>query len=174
MDAMHAFAACAGVTPEPAGYCRASLTTAEKLANHDVCTNGATQNIGFHIRVPFRVTTPGDYSFRMHADYGLGSFIGVDGSSYTPGNIYGHISVDGTALTVRAQRGRLSAISVFLCKSVLYGAFVWARSALNSRKRRFPARAGRGRPRRPPHRHGRPRLPEQHGRPGLPPRRRVS
>ena len=45
------------------------------------------------------MTTPGDYSFRMHADYGLGSFIGVDGSSYTPGNIYGHISVDGTALT---------------------------------------------------------------------------
>ena len=38
--------------------------------------------------------------------------------------------------------GRLSAISVFLCKSILYGAFVWARRALNSRKRRFPARAG--------------------------------
>jgi hypothetical protein len=37
--------------------------------------------------------------------------------------------------------GRLSALRVFLCKSVLYGAFVWARRALNSRKRRFPARA---------------------------------
>jgi hypothetical protein len=37
--------------------------------------------------------------------------------------------------------GRLSAISFFLCKSGLYGAFVWARRALNSRKRRFPARA---------------------------------
>jgi hypothetical protein len=48
MDAMHAFAACAGVTPEPAGYCRASLTTAEKLANHDVCVDGVTSNIGFH------------------------------------------------------------------------------------------------------------------------------
>ena len=32
-------------------------------------------------------------------------------------------------------------MSIFLCKSVLYGAFVWARRVLNSRKRRFPARA---------------------------------
>jgi hypothetical protein len=37
--------------------------------------------------------------------------------------------------------GRLSALSVFLCKSVLYGAFVWACRAFNSQKRRFPARA---------------------------------
>ena len=43
--------------------------------------------------------------------------------------------------SVRAAPGRLSAISVFLCKSVLYGASVWVRRALNSRKRRFPARA---------------------------------
>jgi hypothetical protein len=42
---------------------------------------------------------------------------------------------------VRAILGRLSAISVLLCESVLYGAFVWARRALNSRKRWFPARA---------------------------------
>jgi predicted glutamine amidotransferase len=48
--------------------------------------------------------------------------------------------IQGT--TVRAARGRLSAISVFLCKSVLYGAFVWARRALKHQKRRFPARAG--------------------------------
>ena len=39
------------------------------------------------------------------------------------------------------RRGWLSAISVFLCKSVLYGAFVWARRALNRPKRRSPARA---------------------------------
>ena len=39
------------------------------------------------------------------------------------------------------RRGRLSALSVFLCKSVLYGAFVWARRAPNRRKWRFPARA---------------------------------
>ena len=34
--------------------------------------------------------------------------------------------------TVRAAPGRLSALSIFLCKSILYGAFVWARRALNS------------------------------------------
>jgi hypothetical protein len=44
-------------------------------------------------------------------------------------------------LTVRAVLGRLSAIGVFLCKSVLYGGFVWARRALNRPKPRFPARA---------------------------------
>jgi hypothetical protein len=37
--------------------------------------------------------------------------------------------------------GRLSAIRVFLCRSVLYGTFVWARRVLNRQKRRFPARA---------------------------------
>ena len=36
---------------------------------------------------------------------------------------------------------RLSALSVFLFKSFFYGAFVWARRALSSQKRRFPARA---------------------------------
>ena len=35
----------------------------------------------------------------------------------------------------------LAFISVLLCKYVLYGAFVWARRALNGLKRRFPARA---------------------------------
>jgi hypothetical protein len=30
------------------------------------------------------------------------------------------------------RRGRLSDISVFLCRSVLYGAFVWARRALKN------------------------------------------
>jgi hypothetical protein len=48
--------------------------------------------------------------------------------------------------TVRAAPGRLSAISVFLLKSILYGAFVWARRALNGPKRRLPARAGRAAP----------------------------
>jgi hypothetical protein len=38
--------------------------------------------------------------------------------------------------------GRVSDLSVFLCKSVFYGAFVWAHRALSSQKRRFPARAG--------------------------------
>jgi hypothetical protein len=43
--------------------------------------------------------------------------------------------------TVRTLPGCLSALSVFHSKSVLYGVFVWARRALNRRKRRFPARA---------------------------------
>ena len=44
------------------------------------------------------------------------------------------------ALRVRpGRRGRLSALRVFLCKSVLYGAFVWARRVLNHQKRRFLA-----------------------------------
>jgi hypothetical protein len=41
----------------------------------------------------------------------------------------------------RAHPGRLSALSVSQSKSGLYGAFVWARRALNRQKRRFPARA---------------------------------
>ena len=45
----------------------------------------------------------------------------------------------------RARLGRLSALRVFHSKSVLYGAFVWARRALNIQKRLFPIRAVRGR-----------------------------
>jgi hypothetical protein len=40
---------------------------------------------------------------------------------------------------VRAARGRLSALSISHRKSVLYGASVWARRALNGQKRRSPA-----------------------------------
>ena len=43
--------------------------------------------------------------------------------------------------SVRARPGRLSALSVFRCRSVFYGAFGWARRALSSQKWRFPARA---------------------------------
>ena len=32
---------------------------------------------------------PGVYSFRLHADYGTGSFVGVDGAEFTPGDNYG-------------------------------------------------------------------------------------
>ena len=49
--------------------------------------------------------------------------------------------------------GRLSALLVFLCRSGFYGAFVWARRALNRQKRRFPARAGSARCLGPPTRH---------------------
>ena len=44
--------------------------------------------------------------------------------------------------TVRARPERLSALSVSHSKSILYGAFVWVRRALNSPKRRFPAPPG--------------------------------
>ena len=43
--------------------------------------------------------------------------------------------------TVRARQGRLSGLIVLHSKSVLCGAFVWARRALNSQKRGFSARA---------------------------------
>jgi hypothetical protein len=43
----------------------------------------------------------------------------------------GNGRLDANELTVRARPGRLSALNVFLCKSVLYGIFVWARRALN-------------------------------------------
>ena len=62
----------------------------------------------------------------------------------------------GCPFTVRAALGWLSALRVFLWKYILYGAFVWVRRALNSRKLRFPARAAEdplGAPRR--HRTGR-------------------
>jgi hypothetical protein len=44
-------------------------------------------------------------------------------------------------LSAPSRLGRLSGLSVCLCKSVLYGDFAWARRALDSQKRRFPARA---------------------------------
>ena len=46
--------------------------------------------------------------------------------------------------TVRARPWRSRALSVLRRESVLYGAFVWARRALSSQKRRFPARADHG------------------------------
>jgi hypothetical protein len=58
------------------------------------------------------------------------------------GAIVERIEGDISSRVVRAAQGRLSALRVFLCKSVMYGAFVWARRALKHQKRRFPARAG--------------------------------
>jgi hypothetical protein len=48
------------------------------------------------------------------------------------------------AASVRARPGPSSALSVSPSESVFYGASVWARRALDSQKRRFPARAGHG------------------------------
>jgi hypothetical protein len=46
-------------------------------------------------------------------------------------------------LTARARPGRLSTLSVLHQKSVLYGAYAWARRALNRPFRRFLDRADR-------------------------------
>jgi hypothetical protein len=56
---------------------------------------------------------------------------------------------------VRARPGRFSGLSVLPSNSLFNGAlFVWARSVLNSQKRRFPARADEpGHPLRPLARH---------------------
>ncbi len=125
--ALRAFATCAEVMPEPMGYCHGALSSAAQLSNQAVCVAGATTDIGktncsnlmlphpdalpkccllyssgFHIRIPFTVSPIGEgtYSFRMHADFGLGSFLGVDGATHAPGNLYGHITTDPLALTV--------------------------------------------------------------------------
>jgi hypothetical protein len=90
---------CAGVNPQPPGYCRGSLLSAALLSNHDVCLNGATTDIGYHIRIPFRVNLGGGtFHFRMHADYGMGTFVGVDGAEHTPGNTWGHLLMSAVTL----------------------------------------------------------------------------
>lgn len=38
------------------------------------------------IRIPFNVNMPGTYTFSLHADYGHGAFIGVDGAEFTGGD----------------------------------------------------------------------------------------
>jgi hypothetical protein len=55
--------------------------------------------------------------------------------------------VDKVSAARRTCLGRLGAVTyvgtirIFLCKSVFYGASVWAHRALKHKKRRFPARA---------------------------------
>eukprot|EP01051_Picozoa_sp_SAG22_P000021 SAG22_NODE_1_length_62449_cov_158.689270_21_plen_493_part_00 len=88
--ALRQFAICAGME-QPEGYCHGALTSAAQLRNGDVCTNGANSDIGFHIRIPFVINEAGMYQFRMHADYGNGAFIGIDGAEHTPGNTWGHL-----------------------------------------------------------------------------------
>ena len=113
MDAMRAFAECAEVFPEPVGYCHDAINDARYLANQDVCmglpeddpstedvdeSKGANHDIGFHIRIPFQTTMSGLYTFRYHQDMGLGSFMGVDGPEFRPGNTWGHVETAGTTL----------------------------------------------------------------------------
>ena len=97
---MAEFANCAEIGGHVDGYCHGSLKTAGLLANHDVCENGATSNIAFHIRIPFLAEVEQTVHFRYHADFGAGSFIGVDGAEHTPGNLWGHVAVTDVALTL--------------------------------------------------------------------------
>jgi hypothetical protein len=96
--ALSEFAACEAAASVP-GYCHGSLHSAAYLRNEDVCQGGVNSDIGFHIRIPFRNNMGGVFTFRMHADYGLGSFIGVDGAEHTPGNTWGHLQSDPAMLT---------------------------------------------------------------------------
>ena len=84
---------------QQSGYCHGSLRSAKYLSNQVVCSMASNSAIGFHIRIPFRSNTGGTYTFRMHADYGMGSFIGVDGAEHTPGNTWGHVQTDPVFLT---------------------------------------------------------------------------
>ena len=79
------------------GYCQKILTDTSKLRNQDVCNGGkgnkgSARNIGFHIRIPFRVNVAGKYHFRYHVDMGKGGWIGVDNPTYHGGNIWGHVT----------------------------------------------------------------------------------
>ena len=53
--AMREFATCADRSPQPMGYCHGALKSAAQLSNQAVCQDGARLNLGFHVRIPFRV-----------------------------------------------------------------------------------------------------------------------
>ena len=84
---------------QQSGYCHGSLHSAAILSNQGACNMGSNVDIGFHIRIPFHTNIAGSYTFRFHADYGLGSFIGVDGAEHTPGNTWGHLQTDPAQLS---------------------------------------------------------------------------
>ena len=50
MWAMRAFARCSEVVPAAPGYCHGAIASAAALANHEVCKDGSTTNIGFRTR----------------------------------------------------------------------------------------------------------------------------
>ena len=81
--ALNEFVACAEVGGHVAGYCHGSLKSAAMLRNQDVCVDGSAENIAFHIRIPFVAEAEQTIHFRYHADFGQGSFIGVDGAQHT-------------------------------------------------------------------------------------------
>ena len=55
---MQAFAACADTAVQQPGYCHGSISSAAALSNQAVCQNAVNTNIGFHVRIPFRVYMP--------------------------------------------------------------------------------------------------------------------
>ena len=51
-----------------------------------------------HIRIPLKINMVGTYTFRMHADYGLGAYVGVDGAAFTD-STWGHVELDPVSLS---------------------------------------------------------------------------
>ena len=98
--ALAEFSACVEENMAVPGYCHGSLNTAAMLANHDVCEGGVTENIAFHIRIPLLVEVEQTIHLRYHADFGAGSFIGMDGAEHTPGNLWGHVQISDQHLPV--------------------------------------------------------------------------
>jgi hypothetical protein len=84
-----------------------------------------------HVRDIVMDASDGECTSQLNGVSATGAMINIDGVCFE------HVHPD----TVRARPGRLSTLSVSHSKSFFYGAFAWARRALNSPKRRFPARA---------------------------------
>ena len=97
-EALAAFHSCADVSPQPPGFCHVELDSASHLSNQDACQSTVSENIGFHTVIPFTVMEGGPYHFRFHVDYGLGGFIGIDGTDHHAGDIWGHVLFEDITL----------------------------------------------------------------------------
>ena len=103
---------------------RSSITAAYRMA-------GAA--IGEHVikRQPY--SNRAQRYIRLHMP--LSAFtVGLSLNDITAG---GQAGADGSLTICPGPRRRLSALSVFVCKSVLCGVFVWARRALNGQNGAF-------------------------------------
>jgi hypothetical protein len=103
---------------------------------------------GVHVRIPTEARAAAFFMLKPSADCGseILSYLNAQRREAVSEDLpaaptKSAIEMGESNETVRAVLGRLSALSVFLCKSILYGVFVWARRALKTLKRRFPARA---------------------------------
>ena len=72
------------------GFCHVELDTARYLSNQRVSEHGVREH-RFHTVIPFTVMEGGPYHFRFHVDYGLGGYIGIDGTDHHAGDIWGHV-----------------------------------------------------------------------------------